>query len=72
MIGPITSQHRERGNRLRRARIDLGLSLREHVDRAALPDFGMVALSQVQAGTVEASEEEWAALWRTLGQEELA
>lgn len=66
--------HRERGERLRRARIDAFLTLRDLAMRAyALglpPDFTFATLSQVEHGTTEASEAEWAVLWEALGQEE--
>lgn len=70
LTGPISEAHRERGHRLRRARIAAGLTLRDHAALAALPDFGMVELSQAQAGIIELAEEEWAALYRALGREE--
>lgn len=66
---PFDEAHRQRGERLRRARIDAFLTLRDLHGRAAgLPaDFTFATLSQVEHGTTEASEDEWAALYAALG-----
>lgn len=71
---PFDEAHRARGERLRRARIDAHLTLRDLAWRAyplGLPaDFGFATLSQVEHGTTEATEVEWAILWAALGREE--
>jgi hypothetical protein len=63
---------RARGERLRRARIDARLTLRDlHGMAVGLPaDFTCAVLSQVEHGTTEASEAEWRALWAALGRGE--
>lgn len=70
MTGPISEAHRERGHRLRRARMDAHLTMKELAEASGLPDFGMVELSQAQAGIIELGEDEWAALYAALGREE--
>lgn len=68
---PFDEAHRQRGERLRRARIDAGRSLMGLHSIAlafGLPDdFTFATLSQVEHGTTEATEEEWAALYAALG-----
>ncbi len=66
----ISEAHKRRGRRLRDARVAALITMKELTDRAAIPQFGMVELSQAQHGTVELSEPEWSALWGALGQTE--
>ena len=70
LTGPISEAHYQRGHRLRDARIAARLTLKEHADRAALPEVDYPMLSKIQMGQVEATEEEWAALWAALGRSE--
>jgi len=70
LTGPISEAHYRRGHLLRDARLGALLSMKDHIARAALPDFGLVELSKVQMGQIEADATEWAALWRALDQEE--
>jgi hypothetical protein len=67
MLGPISEAHRQRGHALREARLNAGLSMAEHAARSGLSQMTVPLLSQIQVGTTEATDEEWAALWRALG-----
>lgn len=64
---PLSDEHYARGERLRRRRIARRLSL---CDLAAAVGLSVADVSQIQAGTAEATEEEWARLEAATGGEE--